>query len=84
VLAKDSRFPSSKTLDGSDLMNAVPEYSAAYAILKADFNDRFEGHSLRFAIGRGNDLYTAMLARLVIDKALENFTANTNTFLTLM
>ena len=30
----DIRFPTSKTLDGSDAMNPNPDYSAAYLILK--------------------------------------------------
>ena len=31
--ALDIRFPTSRSLDGSDAMNPDPDYSAAYAIL---------------------------------------------------
>ena len=36
VETRDIRFPTSKTLDGSDAMNADPDYSAAYVILKTN------------------------------------------------
>jgi L-fuconate dehydratase len=36
VVARDIRFPTSENLDGSDAMNQVLDYSAAYAILKTD------------------------------------------------
>ena len=31
--ARDIRFPTSRTLDGSDAMNPDPDYSAAYVLL---------------------------------------------------
>ena len=34
--ALDIRFPTSRTLDGSDAMNPDPDYSAAYVILRTD------------------------------------------------
>lgn len=83
VIVKDIRFPTSKTLDGSDAMNPDPDYSAAYVILKTDSTSGFEGHGLTFTIGRGNELCTAAiasLAPLVIDKTLESFTANMGAF----
>jgi L-fuconate dehydratase len=52
----DIRFPTSRTLDGSDAMNADPDYSAAYVILRTDSTLGLEGHGLTFTIGRGNDL----------------------------
>lgn len=52
---KDVRFPTSKTLDGSDAMNPDPDYSAAYLILKTNM-PQLEGHGLTFTIGRGNDI----------------------------
>jgi L-fuconate dehydratase len=52
----DIRFPTSRTLDGSDAMNADPDYSAAYVILRTDSPLGLEGHGLTFTIGRGNDL----------------------------
>jgi L-fuconate dehydratase len=51
----DVRFPTSQHLDGSDAMNADPDYSAAYVILETD-TPGLEGHGLTFTIGRGNDI----------------------------
>lgn len=53
--AFDVRFPTSKMLDGSDAMNADPDYSAAYLRLFTDKSD-LTGDSLVFTIGRGNDV----------------------------
>jgi len=33
---RDIRYPTSRTLDGSDAMNLAPDYSAAYVILHTD------------------------------------------------
>ena len=53
--AYDVRFPTSKMLDGSDAMNADPDYSAAY--LRLFTNDpTLTGDSLIFTIGRGNEV----------------------------
>ncbi len=51
----DIRFPTSAGLDGSDAMNADPDYSAAYCILDTD-RPGLAGHGLTFTIGRGNDI----------------------------
>jgi L-fuconate dehydratase len=51
----DLRFPTSKSLDGSDAMNPDPDYSAAYVILETD-QGGLAGHGLTFTIGRGNDV----------------------------
>ncbi len=56
---KDIRFPTSKSLDGSDAMNPDPDYSAAYVILKTNHPDGLEGHGLTFTIGRGNEICVA-------------------------
>ncbi len=32
VTVRDIRFPTSRTLDGSDAMNPDPDYSAAYVV----------------------------------------------------
>jgi L-fuconate dehydratase len=56
----DIRFPTSKSLDGSDAMNPDPDYSAAYVILGTD-RDGLEGHGLTFTIGRGNDICCAAI-----------------------
>ena len=42
---QDIRFPTSRSLDGSDAMNAAPDYSAAYVILHTDDGNP-EGHGL--------------------------------------
>ncbi len=56
IVTKDIRFPTSKSLDGSDAMNPDPDYSAAYVILKTNHPEGIEGHGLTFTIGRGNEL----------------------------
>ena len=79
VIAKDIRFPTSKTLDGSDAMNPDPDYSAAYVILKTDHPDGIEGHGLTFTIGRGNELCVQAiksLSYLIVGKTLESFANN--------
>jgi len=80
---KDVRFPTSKSMDGSDAMNPDPDYSAAYVILKTDHPKGIEGHGLTFTIGRGNELCVAAiksLSHLVIGKTLENFTKDMGAF----
>jgi len=47
---KDIRFPTSKSLDGSDAMNPDPDYSAAYVILTTNHPNHLEGHGLTFTI----------------------------------
>jgi L-fuconate dehydratase len=59
----DLRFPTSRTLDGSDAMNPAPDYSAAYVILKTD-RKGLEGHGLTFTIGRGNEVCCAAIEAL--------------------
>ena len=39
----DVRFPTSRSLDGSDAMNPDPDYSAAYVIVRDDAGDGLEG-----------------------------------------
>lgn len=56
----DLRFPTSKSLDGSDAMNPDPDYSAAYVVLDTD-RGGLEGHGLTFTIGRGNDICCAAI-----------------------
>ncbi|MBE2274978.1 MAG: L-fuconate dehydratase [Rhodobacteraceae bacterium] len=60
--ALDLRFPTSRTLDGSDAMNPDPDYSAAYAILETDGPQ--QGHGLTFTIGRGNEICVAAIEAL--------------------
>jgi L-fuconate dehydratase len=50
----DVRFPTSKSLDGSDAMNQDPDYSGAY--LRINTESGVHGDSLVFTIGRGNEV----------------------------
>jgi L-fuconate dehydratase len=81
--AMDIRFPTSAHLDGSDAMNADPDYSAAYVILRTDGGDGVEGHGLTFTIGRGNELCVAAakaLAPLVVGLSLAEIVADMGAF----
>src|SRR5450759_5018735 len=72
--ARDIRFPTSRTLDGSDAMSADPDYSAAYVVLETDHPSGLEGHGLTFTIGRGTELCVAaieLLADHVVGRTLE-------------
>jgi L-fuconate dehydratase len=60
----DIRFPTSLSLDGSDAMNADPDYSAAYVVIRTDAADGLEGHAFVFTIGRGNDVEVAAIEAL--------------------
>jgi len=51
-------------LDGSDAMNADPDYSAAYLRLFTE-DDSLTGDSLVFTIGRGNDVQIKAIEILV-------------------
>ncbi|MGH3404824.1 MAG: enolase C-terminal domain-like protein [Streptosporangiaceae bacterium] len=65
----DVRFPTSRTLDGSDAMNPSPDYSSAYLIIRTDSRDGMVGHAFVFTIGVGNDIQLAAV------RALEPFLA---------
>lgn len=52
----DVRFPTSRTLDGSDAMNVDPDYSVAYVVLRTDAGSAPEGHGFTFTIGRGTEI----------------------------
>ena len=83
VITRDIRFPTSKSLDGSDAMNPDPDYSAAYVILKTDHPQGIEGHGLTFTIGRGNELCVQAinaLSHLIKGKTLESFTEDMAAF----
>jgi L-fuconate dehydratase len=60
----DVRFPTSRTLAGSDAMNPAPDYAAAYAVLRTDGPDELAGHGFTFTIGRFNDVQVAAIAAL--------------------
>ena len=59
----DLRFPTSRSLDGSDAMNPDPDYSAAYVVLETD-HPTLQGHGLTFTIGRGNEICCAAIAAM--------------------
>jgi L-fuconate dehydratase len=70
---RDIRFPTSRSLDGSDAMNAAPDYSATYVILHTDAPQHVEGHGLTFTIGRGNEICVAAvnaLSALIVGKRI--------------
>lgn len=58
----DVRFPTSRTLDGSDAMNQSPDYAAAYLTLRSD--DGTAGNAYTFTIGPSNRLQTEAIAEL--------------------
>jgi L-fuconate dehydratase len=60
---RDIRFPTSRSLDGSDAMNPQPDYSAAYLVLGTD-EEGAEGHGFAFTTGRGNDVQAAAIRAL--------------------
>ena len=72
----DVRFPTSRTLDGSDAVNVDPDYSAAYVILHTD-RPGLAGHGLTFTNGRGNNVVCAAieaLGPLAKGRSLESIT----------
>jgi L-fuconate dehydratase len=79
----DIRFPTSRSLDGSDAMNPDPDYSAAYVILRTDAGDGLEGHGFTFTIGRGTEVVVAAvhaLEPLVIGARIERLEADMGAF----
>lgn len=55
----DVRFPTSRSLDGSDAMNPDPDYSAAYLVIHTSGGEA--GHGFVFTIGRGNEVAVAAI-----------------------
>ncbi|HET8913389.1 MAG TPA: L-fuconate dehydratase [Ktedonobacteraceae bacterium] len=83
VQAYDIRFPTSRTLAGSDAMNRDPDYSAAYVVLQTDQPRGLEGHGMTFTIGRGTEICVAAiraLAPLIIGQTLDSFTSDMRSF----
>jgi L-fuconate dehydratase len=60
----DVRFPTSRTLAGSDAVNTDPDYSAAYVVLGTDHPAGVSGHGLAFTTGRGNEVVVAAIEAL--------------------
>ncbi len=81
--ALDLRFPTSRTMAGSDAVNTDPDYSAAYAILKTDSPEGLEGHGLTFTNGRGNEICIAAIQafrHLLIGRTLESIASDFGSF----
>lgn len=82
VEALDIRFPTSRSLDGSDAMNPDPDYSAAYVVLHTN-DPGLQGHGLTFTIGRGNEICVAAINALkgmVEGKDFAEFTSRPGEF----
>src|SRR3954470_16588565 len=78
VEVHDVRFPTSRTLAGSDAMNEAPDYSAAYVVLRTDDGGGLAGHGMTFTIGRGTEIVVAAvrsLAPLVVGTRLADVAA---------
>lgn len=78
---RDIRFPTSRTLIGSDAINKDPDYSAAYVTLET--SDGSRGYGLIFTIGRGNDiccLAVEAMRHLVVGRDLDQITSNLGRF----
>jgi L-fuconate dehydratase len=83
LTVRDIRFPTSRSLDGSDAINRAPDYSATYVVLTTDAGDGIEGHGLTFTTGRGNELCVAAvhsLAPFVLGRRLEDISENPGAF----
>ena len=83
AVASDIRFPTSRTLDGSDAMNTDPDYSAAYVVLETDDPNGLAGHGLTFTIGRGTELCVAavhLLAHHVVGRTIEDISSDMAAF----
>src|SRR6184192_1707938 len=83
VMARDIRFPTSATLDGSEAVNIDPDYSATYVILETDSPQGLRGYGLAFTNGRGNEVCVAAVQALkhhVLGRTLESLTENFGAF----
>jgi len=83
LTAHDVRFPTSRSLDGSDAMHTSPDYSAAYVVLRTDAEEELAGHGLTFTCGRGNEVCVAAiraLEPLVVGRSLEGITGDMRSF----
>lgn len=72
---KDIRFPTHLDRTGSDAMNKICDYSAAYVVLKTDSD--IHGHGMTFTIGRGNEVVCEAIKHYgnkLIGKTLEELT----------
>jgi L-fuconate dehydratase len=80
---RDIRFPTSRSLDGSDAMHQKPDYSCAYVVLRTDSDTAAEGYGLTFTNGRGTEVVVAAvraLAFLVVGRTLEEIVGDMRGF----
>jgi L-alanine-DL-glutamate epimerase-like enolase superfamily enzyme len=63
VEVHDVRFPTSRTLAGSDAMNRAPDCSAASVELHTDDPD-LTGYGMTFTVGRGTEIVVAAIHAL--------------------
>src|SRR5919204_706138 len=78
----DVRFPTSRSLDGSDAMHRSPDYSAAYVVLATD-DEALSGHGLTFTNGRGTEVVVAAVRALepfVVGRSLEGISGDMRGF----
>ena len=80
ITVRDIRFPTSRTLDGSDAINVDPDYSATYVVLHTDDPRGLQGYGLTFTNGRGNEVCVAAVHALkhhllgrTLESVLEDF-----------
>jgi L-fuconate dehydratase len=77
----DVRFPTSLDKDGSDALNADPDYSTAYVVVHTSAGDR--GHGFVFTIGRGTEVAVAAIRaveRLVVGLSVDDVLADLGGF----
>lgn len=80
---RDIRFPTSRSLDGSDAMHRKPDYSCAYVVLGTDSDAGVEGCGLTFTNGRGTEVVVAAvraLEFLVVGRTLEEIVGDMRGF----
>jgi L-fuconate dehydratase len=80
---RDIRFPTSRSLDGSDAMHEKPDYSCAYVVLGTDSASGLEGCGLTFTNGRGTEIVVAAVRALefvVVGRSLEEITGGMREF----
>jgi L-fuconate dehydratase len=80
---RDVRFPTSRSLDGSDAMHQKPDYSCAYVVLGTDSDAGVEGCGLTFTNGRGTEVVVAAVRAfefLVVGRTLEEIVGDMRGF----
>src|SRR5436305_8465476 len=79
----DIRFPTSRSLDGSNAMNTAPDDSASYVVLETDDPRGLAGHGLTCTCGRGNEVVVAAvnaLASRIVGLTLDRIVADMGAF----